>query len=329
MQFAQEQGRFLAMATPFQVLGKDRRVQSILPLADLRSQAKEESKYHHLDATGRARGYVVKGDVLAVLKDGVVVHAPFDAWVEAWDTTRKGAECVILVVEHAWESGIKVVWQLQKSVLTRIPNNMWAAGAPISFHRSQESTVSRNTPAIGTSSKALKLLFARGVRLSLSTQAPGIICHQALPGLESLFLREDCSLERVEAARELTWGLCRSDRYPVVFQQNGRRAGIANILLQEENMPLSKAAAEVLVAHVGGRGRRGFEPSRGGCFEWTERKAMRYGGYDATRPLQNEVEDIALLQWQEILSLSGCALYRTHEEDTERGIWELALGKTC
>ena len=102
-----------------------------------------------------------------------------------------------------------------------------------------------NTPGVGTSSKALKLLHSRGLRL----QGRAL---KRLPGLESLFLREDCSLERVEAARELTWGLCRGDRFPVLFRESGERAGVANIWLQEMGIPLCKAAPHVVVAHVGG-----------------------------------------------------------------------------
>ena len=249
---------------------------------------------------------------LAVLQDGEHVRAPFDSWVEGWDETRRGVDCVILVVAHAWQSGMKVVWQLQKSVLTSVPNSLWASGAPISFNRSQESNLSRNTPAIGTSSKALKLLHARGVRLTPSAEAAGLVSYRPMPGLKSLFLKEDCSLDRVEAARELTWGLCRSDRYPVIFQENGKRAGVANIWLQEMGIPLAKAAPHVLVAHVGGRGRRGFEPSRGGCLETTERNTLRMGGFDATRPT-HRAEDPTLIKWQEVMSLFGLSMTESIE----------------
>lgn len=341
-QFAQEQGRCFALATPLQVRGQDKRVQRILPLAELRRRTPREDadhRYDHLDSSGRARGFVRKGATLAVLQDGEHVKAPSDAWVEDWNETRRGVDVVLLVAQHGWQSGIKVVWQLQKSVLTSVPNALWAAGTAISFSRSQESTLSRNTPAINTSCKALKLLHARGARLTPSHEegGGGLLAPTGrggrgrrrgrLRGLESLFLREDCSLERVEAARELTWGICTADRYPVIYQESGKRAGVANIWLQEMGIPLTKAAPHVLVAHVGGRGRRGFEPSRGGCLEWTERKTLQEGGFDATKPLLPDAEDATLLRWQEVLSLYGCALYRSGEVDAEKNVWELAAAQ--
>ncbi|CAK0869453.1 unnamed protein product, partial [Prorocentrum cordatum] len=135
-QFAQEQGRCFALATPLQVRGQDKRAQRVAPLAELRRRAPlrqqaADRRYDHLGSSGRARGFVLKGAALAALQDGEHVRAPFDAWVEDWSESRRGVDVVVLVAQHAWQSGVKVAWQLQKSVLTSVSNGLWAAGAAL------------------------------------------------------------------------------------------------------------------------------------------------------------------------------------------------------
>jgi hypothetical protein len=214
----------------------------------------------HLDVTGRARGFALKGAALAHLRDGSVFRAPFDAWVESWSPSRRGPPSVVLLQEHGWQSGIKVVGMLQKSVLTAVANGLFAP-VPTSFLRSEASCVSRNAPATYVSSLALRLLLARGLRAkSRGSQA-------RLPETAGVFLEQDCCLWRVHAARELAWGLCRDDRYPVLSQAHGARVGTAHILLQEMGIPLDKAALHVLTPHIGGRQRKGFRRCCDECFD--------------------------------------------------------------
>ena len=66
--------------------------------------------------------------------------------------------------------------------------------------------------------------------------------------------------------------------------------------------------------HVGGNGRRGFEPSRGGSLEVLETAAAPID-FNATRPLQPDSEDPNLFKWERVLSLYGCAVYRIREEE--------------
>lgn len=218
----------------------------------------------HLDSSGRARGFVLKGTVLAWLQDDRKLVSPCDAWVEVWICNLREIPCVILVQEQRWVSGIKVVAKLQKSVLTAV-NHGLCCPVPISFVRAEASCVSRNAAATYVSALALKLLLARGARL-LSERS-----FKHLEGLRDLFLKEACNLRRVVAARDLTPGLCRYDTYPVV--KNGRCVGRARVLYSEMNIPLDKSAPRVLASHLGPgcKKMRGFEPGSGQALEITER----------------------------------------------------------
>ena len=238
----------------------------------------------HLDSSGRARGFVLKGAVLAWLQDDRKLLSPCDAWVEVWIYNLREVPCVILVQEQRWVSGIKVVGLLQKSVLTTV-NHGLCCPTPVSFVRAEASCVSRNAAATYVSALALKLLLARGARL-LSERS-----FKHLGGLRNLFLEEACNLRRVVAARDLTPGLCRYDAYPVV--KNGRCVGRARVLYCEMNIPLDKSAPRVLASHLGPNCKkmRGFEPGSGQALEITERavtttalKSHKGRSFEVNRP---------------------------------------------
>jgi hypothetical protein len=311
LNFGLEQGRCFFMTTKLTpkatscILTKDQ-----LEDAARKAPIRTHLDLQHLDASGRARGFVLKGAVLAYLKDGSRFRAPFDAWVEAWTTTRRGIPAVLLMQEHGWQSGIKVVGMLQKSVLTAIPNGLFAP-VPTSFLRAESSCVSRNAPGTYVSSLALRLLLARGLRMQSCAS------QRRLPATSSIFMKQDCCLQRVEAARELTWGLCRDDRFPVLSQAQGTRSGLARILLQEMGIPLDKAAPHVLTPHIGGRQRRGFRKSQGQSLEVMELEITRTPlegprGFDATRSVQEQelVRPHLVEAWRTALSLFNCGIYR-------------------
>ena len=270
----------------------------------------------HLDATGRARGFVLKGAALAYLRDGSVFRAPFDAWVESWSPTRRGPPSVLLLQEHGWQSGIKVVGMLQKSVLTPVANGLFAP-VPTSFLRSEASCVSRNAPATYVSSLALRLVLARGLRVKSRAS------RARLPGTAEALLQRDCCLWRVRAARELAWGLCRDDRYPVLSQAHGARVGKAHILLQEMGIPLDKAALHVLTPHIGGRQRKGFRRSQGQSLEVMEIEVTKTPGrhsFDATRSVEDQETPRrqVLEAWRAALALFNCGIYREPLNDAQR-----------
>ena len=322
LNFGREQGRCFLLTARASPRTRSR----VLTLAELRASNAQELKegrpgvleheLRHLDASGRAaqHSFVLKGTPLAHLRDGTRFLAPYDAWVEAWGTTRRGTAEVLLAQEHGWESGMKVVGLLQKSVLSAVANSLWAP-VPVSFQRAEVSCVSRNAPATYVSSLALRLLLARGLRLD---SAPS---RRRLAALAALFLAEDCSLARVRAARALTWGLCLDDCYPVLLSAQGRRAGVARVLLQEMGIPLDKAAMHVVTLHAGGEQRRGTRLSQGQSLECMEREVTRVrdptfpGGeaYDASRPaLSAEAARPEMMQaWRSVLSLLNCAMCPT------------------
>ena len=158
----------------------------------------------HLDVTGRARGFVRKGTPLAHFKDGASFLAPYDAWVEAWGHSRRSIATVLFLREQEWRSGMKVVWMLQKSVLTGMARFV-SAPVAVSCTRAEASCISRNAPATHVASTALKLLLARGLCLD-SEQ----LCA-CLPGIAALLRKHDCPLDKLRAARELTPGICAND----------------------------------------------------------------------------------------------------------------------
>ena len=150
----------------------------ILTLAELRARNARalkqglqppctEHELRYLDSSGCAHGFALKGSPLAHLRDGSKFLAPYDAWVEAWGKTRRGAVVVLLAQEHGGESGMKVVGLLQKSGLSGVSSSRWAP-VPGSFQRAEASCVSRNAPATYVSSLALRLLLARGCLLYTS-----------------------------------------------------------------------------------------------------------------------------------------------------------------
>jgi len=165
------------------------------------------------------------------------------------------------------------------------------------------------------SSLALRLLLARGLRLG-STKS----CAR-LPGIAKLMLVEDCGILRLRAARQLAWGLCLDDCYPVLSSVQGKRVGLARVLLQEMCIPLEKAAPHVANFHVGGCERTGWRQTRGQSLEVTEQKVLRTVtskeipiSFDASRSPVDDTgaagcEDLAAA-WENTLSLLGCSMLR-------------------
>ena len=310
--FGIQQGRCFFMSTR---LNPKSRRGALVVTRDKVELKSPKPETRHLDASGRARGFVLKGAAHAYLKDGSAFRAPFDAWVESWGTTRRGTPSVLLLQEHGWQSGIKVVGMLQKSVLTAVANGLFAP-VPTSFLRSEASCVSRNAPATYVSSLALRLLLARGLRLkSRGSRA-------RLPRTSAIFLEQDCCLWRIQAARELAWGLCRDDRYPVLAQAHGARVGTAHVLLQEMGIPLDKAALHVLTPHIGGRQRKGFRRSQGQSLEVMEIEMTKTPGkrsFDATRSVEDQETPRreVLEAWRAALALFNCGIYRELQNGAE------------
>jgi hypothetical protein len=250
--FAQEQGRAFAV------------LRHVSASCASQVRARQDGDPLHLDADGRARGFVLKDTLLATLRNGKPLVAPLDAWVEAWGHNERGAPSALLLEEHAWQSGMKVVWMLQKSVLTSSSHPIWAP-LPISFLRDEYSCVARNAASSHLAGAALRLLLARDLHLD-----DPVSC-QRLPGIAALF-KEQCNLKDITAARELTPLLSATDRHRGVSSATGRFVGELVLTLQELNNPGLKTAPMVRTAFAGhGCARIGFRSARGQGVEEVER----------------------------------------------------------
>lgn len=219
----------------------------------------DEEAVRRLDRDGRAHGPLRQGDALAFAQDGTPLPCPFDAIAEHWGTTLRGLPSVTLVVQEPWASGIKVVWSLQKSVLTTV-EAMVVAPQAISYVRSEPSCVSRNAPSTWLAARMLELSHARGFASHRAS------CKRRLPAhAELLDGTLPASAARVRAARQMAPGISSNGLYPLVDRLSGRDAGTAFVGPQYQGLSLKNSAAQKLSLHLGpgSRARRGALESRG------------------------------------------------------------------
>jgi len=194
----------------------------------------------HLDKSGSAHGYVLKGMPLRFYKVGgqlVPWRAPQDGWVQGF-VDKQGRIKVLMLEEYFWTSGIKVVGELQKSVLSLIWRFPYC-GQVLNATRSEKSLVSRNTPGTKIWGLLLEYALVLGYQNSVKMSRE----HPQWQHMTAM-VTTTCELSQITEARAFAPGLTLGGARRLT-DVDGRDLGFADVLPSRHGVPFGKAAEKV------------------------------------------------------------------------------------